>query len=81
MKEQIILLWNDDENTDLIRNKFLFSGVHGRMNAMGQVQSNSGIVTLILQGTHCVHTSMNLGKMKFISYIYIILGMFSINYN
>ena len=46
-----------------LRNKFHFSEVHGSMNAMGQVQST-------LHGTRCVHTSMNLRKIKFISYIY-----------
>ena len=53
------------------------------MNAMGHMQSKLCLksVTLTLHGTHCVHTSMNLRKMKFISSIYIILGMSSINYN
>ena len=36
-------------------------------------------VTLILHVTHCIHTSMNVRKMKFISYIYIILETISIN--
>ena len=31
--------------------------------------------TLTLLVTHCVHTSMNVIKMKFIASIYIILGM------
>ena len=49
-------------------NEFHFSEVHGSMNATGPVQSSS--VTLTLHGTRCVHISMNLRKMKFISYIY-----------
>ena len=43
------------------------------MNAVDRVQSTG--VTLTLLRTHCVHTSMNVRKMKSISYIYIILGM------
>ena len=55
-----------------LRNKFHFSEVHGSMNAMGHVQSkwHPKCVTLTLHGTPCVLTSMNLRKMKFISYIY-----------
>ena len=55
-----------------LRNKFCFSEVHGRMNAMGHVQSkwHTKGVMLTLHGTHCIHTSMNRRKMKFISYIY-----------
>ena len=51
------------------------------MNAMGPVQSSrdSRGVRLILHGTHFVHTSMTLRNMKFISYIYIILGIISIS--
>ena len=77
-----------------LRNKFHFSGGHGSMNAMGHVQSKWGVtltlygahcvhtctgVTLTLHGTHCVHTSMALRKMKFICYIYDILGIISIS--
>ena len=36
-------------------------------------------VMLTLHVTYCVHTSMNVRKMKFISYIYIILGIISIS--
>ena len=55
-----------------LRNKFHFSEVHQSMNATGQVQSKGCQkgVTLTLHGTNCVHTSMILRKMKFISYIY-----------
>ena len=54
-----------------LRNKFHFSEVHGSMNATGHVQK------VTPEGHHinfpqdrCIHTSMNLRKMKFISYIY-----------
>ena len=53
-------------------NKSHVSEVHGSMNATGHVQSKwrpKG-VTLTLHGTHCILISMNLRKMKFISYIY-----------
>ena len=55
-----------------LRDKFHFSEVHGSMNATGHVESKrrpKGI-TSTLHRTRCVHTSMNLRKMKFISYIY-----------
>ena len=52
-----------------LKNKFHCSEVHESMNATGKVQSKSG-VTLTLHETRCVHTSMSLRKMKFISYIY-----------
>ena len=57
---------------DHFRNEFHFSEVHWSMNAMGHVQSKWRPlgVTLTLHGTRCVHTSMNLRQMKFISYIY-----------
>ena len=55
-----------------LRNKSHFSEVHGSMNTTGHVQSKwrPTRVTLTLHGTRCVHTSMNIRKMKFISYIY-----------
>ena len=42
------------------------------MNAMGLVQSKwrPKDVKLTLHDTHCVHISMNVREMKFISYIY-----------
>ena len=54
--------------TLLLRNKFHFYEVHGRMNAKDNVQSKG--VKLTLHGTRYVHTSMNLRKMEFIFYIY-----------
>ena len=55
------------------------------MNAMGRMQSKwiPKDVMLTVLATHCIHTSVNVRKMKFISYIYItgILGMFSINWS
>ena len=44
------------------------------MNAMGLVQSKwrPKSVTLRWHGTHCVHTLMNVRKMKILSYIYIL---------
>ena len=61
-----------NEGTLLKRKKFHFSEVHGSMNATDHVQSKwcpKGF-TLTLHGTRCVHTSINLRKIKFISYIY-----------
>ena len=55
----------------LIRNKFHFSEVHESMNATGPVQSSG--VTLTLHGTRCVHISMNIRKIKFISDIYTLI--------
>ena len=54
-----------------LRNKFHFSEVHESMNATGPVQSSG--VTLTLHGTRCVHISMNLRKIKFISDIYTLI--------
>ena len=53
-----------------LRKKINFSEVHESMNATGHVQSKVTHVTLTLHGTRCVHTAMNLRKIKFISYIY-----------
>ena len=64
------------------RNKFHFSEVHGSMTATDHVQSKwrpKGL-TLALHGTRCVHTSMNLRKMKFISYIYTLFYIFFVHY-
>ena len=51
------------------------------MDTMGRVQSKwrQKGVNLTLQATHCIHTSMNVRKMKFISYIHITLGIIPIN--
>ena len=54
-----------------LRNEFNFSEVHESMNATGPVQSSG--VTLTLHGTRCVHISMNLRKIKFISDIYTLI--------
>ena len=43
---------------NVMKMNFIFSEVHQSMNVM---------VNLTLYRTHCVHTSMNLRKMKFIS--------------
>ena len=56
----------------VLRNKFHFSEVHRSMNATGHVQSKwrpKGAM-LTVHATRWVNTSMNLRKMKFISYIY-----------
>ena len=55
-----------------LRNKFHYFEVHGSMNATGHVQNkwHPKGATLTLHGTPCVLTSMNLRKIKFISYIY-----------
>ena len=55
-----------------LQNKFNFSDIHRSMNAMGLGQSKwrpKGIM-FTLHRTHCLHTLMNVRKMKFISYIY-----------
>ena len=51
------------------------------MNAMGHMQKKwrPKEVRLTLHGTHCIYIAITLRKMKFISYIYIILGIISIN--
>ena len=56
-----------------LRNKFHFSEVHENMNAMGHMQSKWHLNMLTLHGTCWVHTSMNLRKIKFISYIYTLI--------
>ena len=68
--------------TCYLRNKLHFSEVHGSMNATGHVQSKwrpKG-VTLTLHGTRCVLTSMNLRKMKFISYIHTLFYIVFVHY-
>ena len=65
-------LWYYKLSKSYLRNKFHFSEVHGSMNATGHMQSKwrpKGVM-LTLHGTRYVHTSMNVRKMKFISYIY-----------
>ena len=53
-------------------NKFHFSGIH---RSMQWVASKVNVTPSDF------HTLMNGRNMKFISYIYIILGMFSMNYS
>ena len=52
-----------------LRNEFHFWKVHGIMNTSGLLQSS----TLTLQETGSIHDSMNLPKIEFIAYIYILL--------
>ena len=59
-------------NMNYFRNKFHFPDIHWSMNTMGRMQSKwcpKGFM-LTLHRTHCIHPSMNVSKMKFISYIY-----------
>ena len=55
-----------------LRNKLDFWKVRGIMNTSGILQSPKGF-TLHLQETRIVHDSKNIPKIKFISYIYILL--------
>ena len=60
-----------------LKNKFYLPEVHRSMNATGHVQSKwrpKGVM-LTLHMTRCVHTLMNLRKMKFISYIYTLFSL------
>ena len=66
-----------------LRNDFNFSNVHGIMNTSGLVQSKwspKGF-TLTLQETWSIHDSMNIPKIEFITYIYILYYQSSINFN
>ena len=55
-----------------LRNEFNFWNVHGIMNTSGLLQSKWGF-TLTLQETRSIHDSMNIPKIEFIAYIYILL--------
>ena len=55
----------------LLRNEFNFSNVHGIMNNSNLLQSNC--FTLTLQENGSIHDSMNIPKIEFITYIYILL--------
>ena len=55
-----------------IRCQLNFSDIHESMNAMGAVKAN---VSLTLHSTYCVHTTMNVRKMKFISKIRAVTGL------
>ena len=66
----------------LLRNEFNFWNVHGIMNTSGLVQSKwspKGF-TLTLQETRSIHDSMNIPKIEFITYIYILYYQSSINF-
>ena len=52
-----------------LRNEFNFSNVHGIMNTSGLVQK-----------TRSIHDSMNIPKIEFITYIYILYYQSSINF-
>ena len=58
-----------------LRNEFNFWKVHGIMNTSGLAQSS-----LTLQETRSIHDSMNLTKIEFIAYIYILYYQSSINF-
>ena len=62
-----------------LRNEFDFWKVHGIMNTWGLLQSKWGF-TLTLQDTRSIHDSMNLPKIEFIAYIYILYYQSSINF-
>ena len=55
-----------------LRNEFNFWYVHGIMNTWGLLQSPKGF-TLTSQETRSIHDSMNIPKIEFIGYIYILL--------
>ena len=60
-----------------LRNEFYFWKVHGIMNTLGLLQSKwsrEGF-TLTFQETRSIHDSMNLPKIEFIAYIYILYYM------
>ena len=59
-------------NTKHLSNKFNFSNVHGIMNTSG--------LMLTLQETRSIHDSMNIPKIEFITYIYILFYQSSINF-
>ena len=60
----------------VLRNEFNFWKVHGIMNTSGLLQSK-----LTLQETRSIHDSMNLPKIEFITYIYILYYQSSINFH
>ena len=62
-----------------LRNEFNFWNVHGIMNTSGHVQSKGGF-TLTLQETRSIHDSMNITKIEFITYIYILYYQSSVNF-
>ena len=58
-----------------LRNEFNFWNVHAIMNTSGLLQSKWSPMgfMLTLQETRSIHDSMNIPKMEFIAYIYILL--------
>ena len=58
-----------------LRNEFNFWNVHGMMNTLGLLQSKFSpkVFMLTLQETRSIHDSMNIPKIGFIAYIYILL--------
>ena len=58
-----------------LRNEFDFWNVHGIMNISGLLQNKWSPMgsTVTLQGTLSIHDSMNIPKIEFIAYIYILL--------
>ena len=70
---------NMGESSIHLRNEFNFWNVHGIMNTSVLVQSNSGFI-LTLQETRSIHDSMNIPKIEFITYIYILYYHSSINF-
>ena len=58
-----------------LRTEFDFWNVHGIMNTSGLLQSKRSPkgFTLTLQETRSIHNSMNIPKIEFITYIYILL--------
>ena len=60
-----------------LRNEFNFWNVHGTMNTSGLLQSKLSPYgfTLTLQETRSIRDSMNILKIGFIAYVYILLQM------
>ena len=58
-----------------LRNEFNFWKVHGIINSSGLLQSKW---TLTLQENRSIHDSMNLPKIEFIAYIFILLSITNI---
>ena len=59
-----------DKNNRIFKKLIIFWNVHGIMNSSGLLQSKG--FTLILQDTRSIHDSMNIPKIEFIAYIYIL---------
>ena len=55
---------------EYLRSEFKFWNVHGIMNTSGLLQSKR---MLTLQETRSIHDSMNIPKIEFIAYIYILI--------